>query len=523
MMRLLTLVVGIQLLTGGVAVRANRVVTVPAGTVIPLRMETYLSSESSRSGDSFTATVFRDVEIDRWAAIPQASKIEGHVTQVTRAERRSKAGTIGVAFDRLILVDGESIRVDGTLTTLDDEARKKLEADEEGRVEGDSQKRRAVIFIGGGAGAGAVIGAIAGGGKGAAVGAGVGAVLGTIGTLLGKGDDAEVKPGTEFGMLVERAFSVDVESTGAAGQRFEASAETIRSVQGVLRDRGYYSGTIDGRMGALTRNAIRQFQRDQRLQMTGELDLATAQALGVTSQTGGRTELVSILNPRAEWVGRDSVRIHVDAYTEGGGWQVFADHFARGDTLHVYVRGVRPRLPGTTARDHHSISETINDVQGITRAVFHGAERETTVELTRGETPTSGETGDPRQISLLAGTLLEHYQRDLNVRSWRNQLSFDPRRDYKQGEIDLLSQLTSLAAAADFYSKIVGQVRDDDAVRDGADAMLRQARFVTRLLRRAEGWNVSRLVQNDWERLRSELRRITVVSNDLDTDIDRIR
>src|SRR5262245_42935733 len=162
----------------------QRYVTVQAGTVIPLRMDTYLTSESSRIGDRFEATVFRDVEVEGRLAVPANSKIEGRVTSVEKSDRRSRAGTLAVAFDRLILQNGQSIAIDGTLTTLDDEGRRKLEDNEEGRVEGDSQKRRAVVFIGGGAGVGAAIGAVTGGGKGAAVGAGIGAVLGTIGTLL---------------------------------------------------------------------------------------------------------------------------------------------------------------------------------------------------------------------------------------------------------------------------------------------------------------------------------------------------
>jgi hypothetical protein len=498
--------------------------TIPVGTVIPLRMETHLSSESSRPGDVFTASVFRDVLLDGRVAIPMGSRVEGRVTQVTRAERRSRAGTIAIAFDRLVLLDGHSISVDGTLTTLDEEARKKLEADEEGRVEGDAQKRRAVIFIGGGAGVGAVIGAITGGGKGAAVGAGVGAVLGTIGTLLSRGDEAEVKQGTEFGMMVERSFSVR-ERRGEPSAQFADSPESVRGVQERLRDRGYYTGPIDGRMSSATRAAIREFQRDRRLAVTGEIDTETARELGVIGQSRpSRGEPVSIRNPRAEWVDNDSVRIWVDAYTEGGGWQVFTDHFARAGTLHVYVQGMRPRLPSTTGRDHHAVSETFDNVAGVTRAIFHGSEREIIVEIARGRGPSpGGDTGDPRQITLLANRLLTDFQRDLNVRGGRTQLIFDQRRDYRQGEIDLLSLLNSLVAAAELYSQTVGRVRDDDAVKDAADALFRQARFVTRLLRRADGWSLSRLVQNDWEQLRAELRRITIVSSDLDTDIDRIR
>ena len=55
---------------------------------------------------------------------------------------------------------------------------------------------------------GALIGAIAGGGKGFLIGAGVGAIGGLVGKKLKKGDEAEVKAGTEFGVNLNRAISL---------------------------------------------------------------------------------------------------------------------------------------------------------------------------------------------------------------------------------------------------------------------------------------------------------------------------
>src|SRR5215213_9617933 len=270
--------------------------TVPVGTVIPLKMDTQLSSRTSQAGDPFTATVSRDVEIDRPAdsvtagdeggrlIIPADSRVEGHVREAQRANRMSRAGTIAVAFDRLVLPGGRSIPIDGTLTSLDGDARATFEdlgADD--RIENNSRTRRAVIFIGAGAGAGAVIGAVTEGGKGAAVGAGIGAVLGTVAILLTRGEEAEISPGTEFGMRVERAFIVDTDELGVSGDRPrrilnerhvddyktadreneeagpdlslpvpETSSEEIRAAQSALAERGYYRGPINGQLTRAT-------------------------------------------------------------------------------------------------------------------------------------------------------------------------------------------------------------------------------------------------------------------------------
>jgi len=48
--------------------------------------------------------------------------------------------------------------------------------------------------------------------------------------------------------------------------------ELIRGIQGELARRGYYRGTVDGRAGPATRGAIRDFQQDAGLPVTGTVD-----------------------------------------------------------------------------------------------------------------------------------------------------------------------------------------------------------------------------------------------------------
>jgi peptidoglycan hydrolase-like protein with peptidoglycan-binding domain len=543
----------------GVSALAQYSVTMPSGAVIPLRMDTYLNSDTSRVGDRFTATVFRPVVVDRRVIIPAGAKVEGRVTGVDRAERGSKAGTIAIAFDRLIFPNGYSTPIDGTLTTLDDAARRNMEnVGEEDRVEGGSRTRRAVVFIGGGAGAGAVIGAVTGGAKGAAVGAGLGAVLGTIGVLVSKGEKAEVKPGTEFGLRVERDFSLGTEQAGVAGVRYPydgndayppfdssvdtgsqpqsntvfTSADAIRSAQTVLRDRGFYNGPINGVMTPGTRNAIRQFQRDRNLSETGDLDFRTAQALGIASDTGSTADLVEVVDPRAERVGRDSIRIDLTARTRTGGWRITTDKFVSGNTLHVYVRGVPPRYAGTQRIDEQRISDTVDNAGNVSRVVFHGAQRDITVDLQGGRGDTGGgggggvgnsSIGTPRQIALLAVRLLNDYSRELNVRTTRGEVIFDRGRNLRDREVELLFHLNSLKATADLYYSLTNTVNDPEALKGAADSLLRHARLVNRLIKREGGTALSSIVATDWDQLKSELSRITLTDVNLDNDPDRNR
>jgi peptidoglycan hydrolase-like protein with peptidoglycan-binding domain len=537
------------ILASVVPVWAVQSVTVPDGTVIPLRMDTYLSSDSSRVGDRFTATVSRDVIVDGRVVIPTGSKVEGHVTGVERAERSSKPGSIAVGFDRIIYSNNYSVPIDGSLTTLNEEARRKIEGDidAEDRVSGSGRGRRAIVFIGGGAGAGAVIGAIAGGGKGAAVGAGVGAVLGTIGVLLGKGDKAEVQTGTEFGLRVERSFTISPASAGVAGARYDdrnspndtryventgaqsstvfTSADSIRSAQMVLRDRGFYDGPINGVMNQPTRNALRQFQRDRNLAASGDLDLSTARALGIASEGGREAVPVEITNPRAERIDRNTIRISVEAQTRGRGRNAFLDTFVSGNTLHVYIRSEASQ-GGFGRTETLPLTANVDNASGVTRVIFHGAARDISVDLadsTTGGGSGTGTVGTSKQIGFMANRLLSSYQRDLNVRQSRGQVVFDTNRGLRQNEVELLFVLHGLKAAADLYDQMIASVTDPGALRGAADAIARQARLVNRLLKRGEAPRISSTVTNDWEQFRAELSRINPDARDLDTDIDRIR
>lgn len=534
---------------------AGQMVTVPVGTIVPLRMDTYLNSDTSRAGDRFTAIVSRDVMIDGRVVIPANSKVEGHVTGTTPAERGSKTGSIAVAFDRLMIGSAPAMPVDGTLTTLSDEGRRELDSDigTEDSVGGGSRTRRAVVFIGGGAGAGAIIGAIAGGGKGAAVGAGVGAVLGTLGVLLTKGDKAEVQPGTEFGMRIERSFTVSEGGLAVAGDRdvrdvrdsgqfnnsnqtVFTSPESIRFAQMTLRDRGYYTGQINGQMTPATRNAIREFQREAGINTSGELDARTARELGIANEAGIEGASVEIVDARAERVGRDSIRINLDVRSQGGR-QVFVNRFARGDALHVYVRAVSTRNSVGGSSDNQQFTETYDNMPNVRRVIFHGPQRDVTVDLFGGSSGGSGTgggigsgtgggasgVGNARQIAFLANRLLQDYQRDINVRGTRGQVTFDPRRNFRESEVEMLFQFDALKSSADLYNQMTNSVTDPNALKGAADSLLRQVRLANRAMKRAQNINLSSVVTADWDQLRTELARITITDNNLDADMDRIR
>ncbi len=183
-----------------------RYFSVPADTVIRVRMDTELNSRSARVGDRFSTTVTEPVYgggsgVD---VIPTGSKIWGRVASVRRSGRRTP-GSITVAFNQVELPSGVRHTINGSLSSLQADD---VNADNESTVRGTGNRKRDAVFIGGGAATGAIIGAIAGGGKGAAIGAILGGGLGTGARVYEKEQDAEVKSGTEFGVILNRAVSL---------------------------------------------------------------------------------------------------------------------------------------------------------------------------------------------------------------------------------------------------------------------------------------------------------------------------
>ena len=179
--------------------------TVPADTVMRVRLNEALNSGTARIGDRFSANVVEPVFAGGGVeVIGVGSKVWGHVTLVNRAQKR-KPGNITVAFDSVELPNGRTAAINGSLTTLQAD---NVNADNEGTVKGGSNTKRDAVFIGGGVAGGAIIGGIAGGGKGAVIGGILGGALGTGARVLEKEKEAEVKSGTEFGVILNRAVSL---------------------------------------------------------------------------------------------------------------------------------------------------------------------------------------------------------------------------------------------------------------------------------------------------------------------------
>ncbi len=167
-------------------------------------MNEELNSRTARIGDTFSTTVIDPVYADGVEVVPSGSKVWGRVSSVRQSGRRTP-GSISVNFNSIELPTRARYPINGSLTTLQTD---NVNSDNESTVKGGSNKKRDAVFIGGGAATGGIIGAIAGGGKGAAIGAILGGGLGTGARVYEKEQDAVIKSGTEFGVVLNRNVSL---------------------------------------------------------------------------------------------------------------------------------------------------------------------------------------------------------------------------------------------------------------------------------------------------------------------------
>jgi peptidoglycan hydrolase-like protein with peptidoglycan-binding domain len=255
-------------------------VVLPAGTVILVRTNAALESATAKAGQTFEAVVSDTVQADTYTLIPSGSRIRGVVT-FARAATRAQSGVIEVDFDRIALPGGQAYAMDGKLTSTDATERKQIDADANARV----------VLVGGRGGIGA---GIAGAGSSSRPESNI---LAALGTMLSEGRDVSVPAGTALAVQLERDLSLPSRGFARGNNRtlFLAAAR-IRAAQDALIRQNYYDGPITGRMNDATQRALAQYQIDKGLSVSGNLDVATAQALGITTSVGGDVSTAMVLS-----------------------------------------------------------------------------------------------------------------------------------------------------------------------------------------------------------------------------------
>ncbi|HYN10473.1 MAG TPA: hypothetical protein VES67_24000 [Vicinamibacterales bacterium] len=171
-------------------------VIVKADSVIGIRLDSSISSETAKVEDRVVARVSRDVTVDERVAIPAGARLEGNVTLVEKGGKFKERARLGVRFTTLILADGATRLPIDTETIFRD---------------GDSPTKEASSKIGASAVVGAILGAVVGGKKGAVIGSTAGAAGGTAAVMSGGRNAATLSAGTPLTVRLTAPVTVLVE------------------------------------------------------------------------------------------------------------------------------------------------------------------------------------------------------------------------------------------------------------------------------------------------------------------------
>ena len=166
---------------------------IPAGTILLIRTNDFLSSDRNQLGDPFTAVLEQPVVVNGWVVARRGQTLVGQVKVAQKAGRARGVSQLGLELTDLSVVSGPQVPI---LT--------ELWKGSAGTSHGEDANT-----IAGTTGLGAIIGTAADWGRGAAIGAGVGAAAGIAAVLLTRGHPTEIAPETPLSFRLVDPVTID--------------------------------------------------------------------------------------------------------------------------------------------------------------------------------------------------------------------------------------------------------------------------------------------------------------------------
>jgi hypothetical protein len=163
----------------------------PDGETVVAVLNNALTTKQTKQGDRFTMTVRKPDQYE-------GAVIEGTVGSVDQGGRLTGRSGMMLNFDTIRLLNGQTYRFAGILTSVQTLNGDTVKVDNEGSAQGDNQTTQTLERAGIGTAIGAIIGAVAGGGKGAAIGGIIGAAGGAGSVFVQGKDDLQLPAGTEL-------------------------------------------------------------------------------------------------------------------------------------------------------------------------------------------------------------------------------------------------------------------------------------------------------------------------------------
>jgi len=174
-----------------------REVVLPAGTTLPVALDTSVGSDTSRVEDRVTAHITKAIVVEGVTALPEGSSVSGVVTDATRAGKVSGTSRVAVRFHSLTPAQTDE-RYDIATATV---ARS-----------GPSEKKKDAVKIAAPAAGGAIVGGIVGGKKGAVIGGAAGGGAGTAVVMSQRGEDVRLGRGAALTLRLTEAVTIRVKT-----------------------------------------------------------------------------------------------------------------------------------------------------------------------------------------------------------------------------------------------------------------------------------------------------------------------
>jgi hypothetical protein len=184
-------------------------VTVPSGTVLPVRLVDTIDSATAQAGDTFHATLDSPIAVDGAVVVPAHYDVEGHLVAAQSSGKFQGRALLELQLDRIKAGDKwYNVQTDHF------------------KQETGSRGKNTAEKVGAGAVAGAILGGIFGGGKGAAIGAAAGAGAGGGVQAASKKPDIKLSSERVLTFTLQSPVTlVPTTKPPREGQRLDASSQ----------------------------------------------------------------------------------------------------------------------------------------------------------------------------------------------------------------------------------------------------------------------------------------------------------
>jgi hypothetical protein len=174
-----------------------REVILPAGTTLPVTLDTSVGTDTSRVEDRVTAHLTKAVIVEGVTALPEGTSVSGVVTDATRAGKVEGTSRLALRFH--------------SLTPAKTDERYEIATSTVARS-GRSEKKKDALKIAAPAAGGAIVGGIVGGKKGAVIGGAAGGGAGTAVVMSQRGEDVRLGRGAALTLRLTEPVTIRVKT-----------------------------------------------------------------------------------------------------------------------------------------------------------------------------------------------------------------------------------------------------------------------------------------------------------------------